>query len=418
MTVGPLEQRNKVSIQYGESQLPGLQPAEISQPEPRPRLWTLNFMLVCLSALSVYIAFHSLIPTLPVYIEKYGGSKGTAGLALAFLTAAAVVIRPVTGWALDGYGRRAILFAGLIVFLIPSVFYVFMIPLIPLLFFRLVQGFGWGICNTSQATVASDVLPRKRMGEGLGFFSLTVSISLATAPAIGLWLMDRFSFRVLFAAGSVLTAVSLVLAMLIRYPRLEMPVARARFVFMEKAALRPALVVLLVTVTYSSLLSFLALFARQKGMNSAGLFFITLAVTTLISRPLSGAIVDRKGLRGYNFVVPVGLVAVMAGLAVLARISTSLQLVEGGVLYGIGFGLIQPAMLTLCINSVPPARRGAANATYWTAFDIGVAAGSILWGMAADAFGYEMMFNLNLIPALLALAVYFFGRKAPGSLPD
>ena len=48
------------------------------------------------------------------------------------------------------------------------------------------------------------------------------------------------------------------------------------------------------------------------------------------------------------------------------------------------------------------------NATFWTGFDIGVALGSVLWGMVAAAMGYKFMFNLTIIPLVLALAVYFF----------
>ncbi len=45
-----------------------------------------NFTLVCLSNFSVLLTFYCLIPTLPIYILKYGGSQMTAGLALACLT--------------------------------------------------------------------------------------------------------------------------------------------------------------------------------------------------------------------------------------------------------------------------------------------------------------------------------------------
>lgn len=74
--------------------------------ESKPKLWNLNFVFICLSLLTVCLAFHSLIPTLPLYIQEHGGSKGMAGLAMAALTVSAIIIRPITGWALDRYGRR------------------------------------------------------------------------------------------------------------------------------------------------------------------------------------------------------------------------------------------------------------------------------------------------------------------------
>lgn len=379
--------------------------------EAKPRLWTLDFVLICLSSLMVCLAFHSLIPTLPMYIQEHGGSRGMAGLAMAALTVAAVIIRPITGWALDRYGRRVILVTGLLAFLIPSLVYSLMLPIIPLLFFRFVQGFGWGIGTTSQGTVASDVIPRRRLGEGLGFFSLAVSISLATAPALGLWVVDRFSFRALFIAGALLTIASLALALLIKYPKLEASNQTAKRGFMEKLVLCPSLVILLTTITYSALLSFLALFVQQKGMSTAGLFFTVVAITTFVSRPLAGATVDRKGRSGYDLTVFLGLTAIIAAMIIIAQTSSLWHLICGGILFGIGFGSVQPTMLALCINSVPFNRRGAANATYWTAFDIGVALGSVLWGIIANYFGYVVMFYLNIIPPLLALLLYLTNKK-------
>ena len=83
-------------------------------------------------------------------------------------------------------------------------------------------------------------------------------------------------------------------------------------------------------------------------------------------------------------------------------------------MYGIGFGSVQPTMLALCIRSVPSVRRGAANATYWTAYDIGIAFGSVLWEIIANYFGYVFMFYLSIIPPLLALLVYLSLRAYKG----
>ncbi|AEG58717.1 MFS transporter [Desulforamulus ruminis] len=375
------------------------------------KLWTFDFVILCLSCLMYYFSFHSLIPTLPVYIQTRGGSEGMAGLSLAALTVSAVMIRPVTGWALDKYGRKRILLSGLLIFLIPSVFYTFMLPIVPLLLFRFMQGFGWGIGSTSQGALASDIIPRGRLGEGLGFFSLITSISLAAAPAMGLWLVEQFSFRTLFIISVLLTLASLLLSLKIRYPEGKSNDQTPKFVLIEKQALGPSLIMLLITIAYSSLLSFLALFIQQRGMSAAGVFFAAFAVTTFISRPLSGKIADRKGSKGYDLILYFGLLAIIASMIVIARTSSLGHLIGGGILFGLGFGSVQPILLLLAIKSVPAARSGAANATYWTAFDIGVAVGSVFWGIIANYFGYVTMYYLNIIPPLLALMLYYLNKK-------
>ncbi|MDO9534324.1 MAG: MFS transporter [Bacillota bacterium] len=373
----------------------------------KPPLWTINYILICMSSLTMFLALYSLIPTLPVYIDRFGGTTSAVGLALAALTVGSVISRPVAGWALDKYGRRIIFLGGLIFFLLPTVIYIWMVPVITLIVLRFFQGLGWGVGNTGSNTAASDIVPRERLGEGMGFFSVTLSISMAAAPALGLWLIAHYSFKTLFITCSLLTLASIVLAALVKYPQIKKQSTVPKLVFMEKSALRPAMVMLCVTIGYSSFLSFLSLHAMEQGLASAGLFFTSFAVTTLVSRPLSGIIVDRFGTKGYDLGILIGIFAAIAAVPVLAQTTSLLHLVAGGVLYGIGFGFIQPMMLTLAISSVSPEKKGAANATFWTGFDIGVAMGSITWGMVAAAMGYRFMFYLTIIPLVIALVVYF-----------
>jgi MFS family permease len=368
-----------------------------------------------MSTLAMFIAFHTMIPTLPIYITTMGGSTSSAGLALALLTFSSVIIRPVTGWALDNFGRKKIFLAGLLFFLLPTLFFYWLVPVSFLLGLRFLQGFGWGICSTSNGTVASDLIPQERIGEGMGYFSLTSSISLASAPALGLWLIGQYSFQTLFLVCIGLTLLSIILATTIKYKPEEKRNAKLKFSFIEINALRPALVILFITMTYSALLSFLALFTLQQGLETAWIFFLVLALTSLVTRPLSGRIVDIKGAKGYDFIVAAGISALVIAMPVLAQTTSALHLVVGGLFYGIGFGFTQPTMLALTIQSVPIERRGAANATYWSAFDVGVVLGSVIWGVVANIFNYTTMFNLTVIPALLAMIVYFAAKKPPST---
>ena len=385
--------------------------SETPLPYSNLKVWTPNFVLLCLSNLVVFMSFHVLLPTLPLYIQYHGGSKSVAGLALGSLTISAIILRPFAGWFLDNYGRKFILAVGLLTFLAPSLVYISMIGIIPLLIFRLVQGVGWGLCNTAQGTVGADIIPPQRLGEGLGYLSMTISVSLAIAPALGLWIVNRFSFQYLFITCSLLTLMSLWFAMTIKYPHKERPTTKSKLIFFEKEALRPSMVALMLGLTYSSLASFVALFVQQKGLTTAGLFFTVMAITSVLSRPVSGRLVDSKGHQGYNIVVATGLISIILCMLILSQTSSSWYLVLSGLLFGIGFGFIQPTMMALCISSVPSHRKGGANATYWIGFDSGVAIGSFGWGFVASALGYSTMFILAIIPAVLGLLIYFLPKK-------
>lgn len=378
----------------------------------KPNLWSLNFVIVCLSNLTLFMVFHSLNSTLPVYIEQFGGTTKIAGLALTSLTVAAIIARMITGWSLNKYGRKLLFLTGLTLFLVPSFIYIRLIPVILLIVFRFIQGLGWGISHTSLSTVALDIVPPKRMGEGMGFFSLFNSLSMALSPAIALWLISQYSFRELFMVCSILPLATLIISLFIRYPKIENQASGYRFEFLEKAALWPSIVIFFVTFANSSGLSFLALYAIDLGLEAtaAGLFFTAMALTTFISRPLSGTIVDRAGQKGFNLCVTIGTVAAAMAIFVLVYTSSPLHLLIAGLSYGLCSGFLQFIMLILSVRNAPSEKMSIANAFYWTALDTGVAAGSLFWGVVAAAFGYRMMFGLTIIPITIAAVIYFTCR--------
>ena len=158
----------------------------------------------------------------------------------------------------------------------------------------------------------------------------------------------------------------------------------------------------------SSSLTFLPLYALEKGLATAGLF-TAMAVSTLISRFLSGSIIDRAGEKGYDLNVIIGSTAIVTAMLVIAQTSSLLHLLAGGLAYGIGLGFFQFSMLILSVQNVAPEKKGTANATYWTSVDAGMAAGSFFWGFVAAALGYKNVYPA-IIPALLALLFILFGN--------
>ncbi len=375
--------------------------------QPAPPLFTLNFAIVCMANLTLYMVFYGLNTTLPIYIEQFGGTTRIAGLALTSLTLAAIISRPVTGWCIDKYGRRLFLIIGLLLFLLPSLVFISMIPVLWLILFRFVQGLGWGVGHTAVTNVALDVMPSRRMGEGLGYFTLFNSLAMALSPAIALWLIYQYSFQELFLVSSLVIICTLIVTFFIRYTKVEKPLEGERPAFLEKSALLPSLIMFLIIFSYSSIMSFLALYALDLGLQTAGYFFTSVALTTMIARPLSGYIMDRTGKKGFDICFGIGTIAPIIAQVIVAFLSTTLHLVISGLLYGLCVGFVYSIILILTVRRAPPEKKGAANATFWTAADVGLAGGSVFWGFIAAAAGYQVMFILTIIPFAIAIFIYY-----------
>jgi len=378
---------------------------------PSQRLWSKDFILINLANLFIFSGFQMLMPTLPVYAKHLGGSEAVAGMVIAVFAVSSVLIRPFAGRATDQYGRKGIFFLGLLIFILSVLSYSWVPGVGFLLLARFIHGFGWGSSNTAISTVATDVIPENKLGEGMGFFGLTANLSMALAPALGIYIMTTYTFSSLFLTAAMLPSIGLVLALFITYNKPNPDQARPEGSLLERSALRPTLIIFFVTMTYGAVVSFLALYAASLNIPNIGPFFTVYALTLLVSRPIFGRLSDKKG---FDIVMLPGILCVLATMLILFSAHTMPMFLLAGFVYGVGLGAVQPTLQSMAVKHVPPFRRGAANGTYSTGFDLGIGLGSALWGLLAQAYGYNMLYLWASVPALIALVIYFaFGRTKP-----
>lgn len=382
-----------------------------------PKLWTKNFLLIICINLITFFGFQMLMPTLPIFVEKLGGSQSEAGLVIGIFALSAVIIRPIAGRGLDIYGRKGIFITGLGIFLVSVLAYNWVPTVLLLLVLRLIHGLGWGASSTASGTIASDIIPRKRLAEGMGYFGIAGDIAMAVGPAIGLYLTSKLGFKTLFLASGTAILIAIILAFFITLRRNSQGDGKvhqtARPAFFEKTAFRPSVVMFFITMTFGVIVSFIALYATQLGITNIGLFFTLYALALMISRPVLGRLADK---RGHEIIIFPGILAIFASLIILSQAYVTghpyAMLLLAAVIYGFGFGAVQPSLQAMSVRNVPFNRRGAANATFFSSFDLGIGLGSAIGGVIAEQFGYNVMYFIASIMALCAFICYWsFGRR-------
>ncbi|PAF17589.1 MFS transporter, partial [Shouchella clausii] len=70
------------------------------------------------------------------------------------------------------------------------------------LMFRFIHGLAWGWSTTVNGTAAVDVVPNSRLGEGMGYYGLSVTIGMIIAPSLGIYLYQITSFTNLIYISS------------------------------------------------------------------------------------------------------------------------------------------------------------------------------------------------------------------------
>ena len=384
-----------------------------ADPVPEGRIWNKTFFLIMLVSFLMFMSMYMLLPTLPLYAQSIGGNETVAGTIVAVFTLAAVLVRPWFGNLLDRKGRKLILIIGVGIFLVSALAYNFVFSIVTLLALRVVHGIGWGASTTASATIASDVIPDVRRSEGMGYYGIAATIAMSLGPALGLYLVAYRSYSLLFTGSAILAALGLAGTFFINYeiPRkaeVEVKVKAkdplVKGVIIEKTAIPPAVVLFFITLTYGGIVSFLPSYAAYRGVENIGIFFTVYALVLLLGRPIIGKMADRYGAQ--KFLVP-GMLLIVVALLILVKASTLPMFLLVGVVYGLGFGTVQPILNALVISLSPPERRGAANATFAMAMDLGIGLGAITLGFVAQKMGYEYMYGCSAIFALLALIMYF-----------
>ncbi|WP_226037044.1 MFS transporter [Aquibacillus saliphilus] len=379
---------------------------ELAKPYIIEKIWTKDFALICMANFFIFLGFQMTLPTIPLFVQQLGGSDQIIGVITGIFTFSALIFRPYAGHSLESKGRQFVYMLGLSIFVISVGSYA-IIPSIAFLFMmRIVQGIGWGFSTTATGTIATDLIPPKRRGEGMGYFGLSGNLALAFGPALGLTLVGYISFPQLFLICSALGAVALILSSLIKYKKVEPPAHKSvnpRFDIFEKTAIQPAFLLFFITVTFGGLASFLPLYTAVKGISGIEMYFLIFAIFLMVSRTFAGKIYDVKG---HIFVFLPGTALIFIAMLLLMWLPNSLILFIAAALYGLGFGSVQPALQAWAVEKAESNRKGMANATFFSFFDLGVGVGAITFGQVAYLFGYSYIYLGSAISVFLSMVLY------------
>ena len=375
-------------------------------------IWTRDFILLCLATLLMATAFYFLIPTLPVFItEIIKAEKGVTGAILAAFTVSALIVRPFVGYALDRWGRKVIYLISFFLMMLLFNGYVFASTIFLMVLMRLAHGFAWGITSTAGSTIVVDLLPPSKRGDGLGIFGLAMPLAMSLGPLLGIFIVQKMDYASMFISGSFVCLLGFFLLLFIKYPHYPLPEKPKPFSaknLIEKKSIPMSVNVIFLILAYGGIISFISLYAKECKVTDTSLFFILFAIGIGVARIFAGKIFDRKGPKG---IYTAGILLLTTGLCILAFAKNSHGLHIAAIILGIGNGTIFPVTQAIVNNMVEIHRRGAANSTLFTAFDLGIGAGMVITGTLSDIVSLSntyLFFAIMCIASLIHAHVFVF----------
>ena len=387
-------------------------------PDAPPRLFTGSFVRLCLAALLFMGSMFVIVPVLPLYVKSVGGSETDVGLVVGSFTLTSLALRLMVGrWLDQGWARRRLLWTGVGIFLVAAFLYPVARAVAPLLGLRLFQGTGMALYNTTSTSLVAESVSPTRLGEAMGFYGMATTLGMAIAPALGAAILGWWGG---FVPVFVVSGVLIILCGVVTFGIAEPPRKAAKHVrwrdLFNRRAWLPFVLALSASSAFTVILTFLPLLVEVRGHGNAGLFFTVYSLITLVVRVVAGRSSDRFG-RGVA-IVP-GLIATGAALAVLALFESPVGFWAAAVVFGLGFGVSNPALSALSVEVVPADQRGSAIATYVAGFELGIGAGSIAFGPILQSYGFSTAFLIAAATPVLGAILYVvaIGARRPSPHP-
>lgn len=388
----------------------------------KEKILTWDFALLFVVSLLVYLSMNMLNVIIPLYVtETLGGTAALVGVMTTVYEVASCGARPFCGLGVDARGERGIMLFGCLVFGVGCVVCGLVPTIAAAVFARALMGIGFAGATTANNTASTKVIPASRLEEGVGYFGIGQAAGAALGSALAsVIVVVATGQQSLFLVGLICFAG---VALSVFYRRGNTVPEKGktgreekRVVIFERNAVLPSLVEFFTLFLLSCPMCFITLYIVSIGLprQTAGMFFAVSSVVIVALRTFGSRFLKDKS--PVLFLLP-SYAALIITMYLLTDAESTAALLGISVLYGLAHGGSWMVLCSEAIRRSPAERRGAANATFFFAFDAAISFGAVFWGWIIDRLGYESGFYLVMVGAVLlaVISAFVFGKKGSRS---
>ena len=383
-------------------------------PVPAPtRLRSPAFVRLFLAILAFFTAGGIVLPVAARYVDgPLGADALGVGVGIGAFSVAALLLRPLVGWASDRYGRRPNLLIGGGLTVIALVAHLAVDSLPAFVVVRAVLGVGEAFFFVAGLATISDLAPPDRRGEAINVASLGLYLGLAIGPFIGETTLSAVDYAGvwLLAAGTAVLATGLCLLLPETAPSVAAgAAARPRSRLIHPAGILPGILILCGTWGMAGFLAFVPLHATAVGLDGAGPALAMYALIVVGLRIVFAKLPDQVGAPRLS---GAALVVTAVGLAVLGLVPTGTGLLIGTAIFAAGVAFVFPALLAVAVARVDETERGSVVGTTSAFLDLSFGLAPASLGLVASAAGYPAAFLVGAAVSLLGAGIIAVRRRS------
>ena len=354
------------------------------------------------------------------FIDQFASTQAIVSWTIAGYMLAFATVIPITGWAADRFGTKRLFMSSVLAFALGSLLCAMAPNILLLIVFRVLQGIGGGMLLPLSWMILTREAGPKRVGRLMAIGGIPILLGPIGGPILGGWLIDAYGWKWIFLVNLPIGLVTLVLAAILFAKDCPAPsealdvtgllllspgvaiflcgvsAIPGRHTIADRFVLVPVLVGFALIIAFSlhawhradhplidlrlfknpavtqvnvTLLVFAAasvgvtllipsyfqLVLHQTAMQ-AGLRLVPVGLGALITLPLAGAFMDKRGPRK---IVLIGLPVMAAGLGIFAlgvarQAQYSPTLLAGLAITGLGVGCTTTPLSAALMQSLAP----------------------------------------------------------------
>ncbi|RFA35451.1 MFS transporter [Virgibacillus dokdonensis] len=365
----------------------------------------LLYFIIVVSFIDTFIQ----LPIITPYAKSLGASNILTGAIVAVYSLTNMFGNIVGGHWIDKYGRKRMLFIGMISVTVILLLYPLAATGMQLFIIRLLHGLAGGFLIPSAFAYVGDQTRVGSRGKAMAFTGAAIGIAAIVGPAVGGALAARgqIEYVFLFVAGLFFMTSFLVLRYLeesfISRDRSKVHVKHFIPLLKKPLLLQASLAAFALMISNGTLAFALPLKVEAIGLDTSatGALLSTFGIMAIIVflTPIN-RIYDRAQPLT---LVGAGILLIGSSMLFLSYITEFWLGILTMIVYGIGFALVFPSMNRMVAESSTQTDRGKAYGIFYAFFSLGVVAGSSISGAIAEWWGIPFVFTAMVMLVVCAI---------------
>lgn len=402
-------------------------------------------IILVLTASFFYMASPMLVtPLITGFTESIGGSAGLMGIVGGMMNLCSLVCRPLAGNLADRMSKYRLSLIGAVLMTAACGGYIAAPNALIVVVSRIINGAGFACCSVCMATWVSNMLPRNKIGSGMGFYGMMNALAMAVAPAIGVSAFQRFGYRISFCIALVFSIAVMIVIQFVgdkgepekaadmKAGLKEQEQESDAGLIMENAeglirksgkqlrkgngiqlvdvrVLPIALIIMLFAIPYCATQSFLVTYASVREINvTVSFFFPSYAVMLLLLRLVLKNYFDKLPFKVF---LAGSSACMLLAILCLTVMNSNIVMFTGAFFLAGGYGIMSSVCQSTAMLLAGKENRGLANSTYYIGLDLGMALGPMIGGALYGGLDIRWFYPVLMLTVPLAVLVYLAAGK-------